>query len=170
MIPCISIRQPWAWLILHAGKDIENRTWRSLYTGPVFIHAAKTMTKRDWLQACQFVLGLDTGAGTFEPEPKTSIFSRLPFAHTMPRGGIVGMVDITQWVDGYPTRWSAGTGGAMLRNPVAFHRMIPCAGRLGLFRADKEAMETALMFRRIAQERTPWKATPERGAWNGGDR
>ena len=24
----LSIRQPWAWLILHAGKDIENRDWK----------------------------------------------------------------------------------------------------------------------------------------------
>ena len=25
----LSIRQPWAWAILHAGKDIENRDWRT---------------------------------------------------------------------------------------------------------------------------------------------
>lgn len=24
----IGIRQPWAWLIFNAGKDIENRKWR----------------------------------------------------------------------------------------------------------------------------------------------
>jgi hypothetical protein len=24
----LSIRQPWAWAILHAGKDIENRDWK----------------------------------------------------------------------------------------------------------------------------------------------
>jgi len=29
-VMCLSIRQPWAWLITHGHKDIENRTWGSL--------------------------------------------------------------------------------------------------------------------------------------------
>jgi len=53
---CISIRQPWAWLIVRpdiigedtrarayaAGliKDIENRDWLTRYRGPVAIHAS----------------------------------------------------------------------------------------------------------------------------------
>ena len=36
----LSIRQPWAWLILHGGKDIENRTWATKLRGRVLIHAA----------------------------------------------------------------------------------------------------------------------------------
>lgn len=39
----ISIQQPWAWAILHAGKDVENRTWRTTYRGPVAIHASKAV-------------------------------------------------------------------------------------------------------------------------------
>ena len=31
----LSIRQPWSWLILHGGKDIENRSWRTNVRGPV---------------------------------------------------------------------------------------------------------------------------------------
>ena len=31
---CLSIRQPWAWAIIHAGKDIENRCWPTSYRGP----------------------------------------------------------------------------------------------------------------------------------------
>lgn len=34
MLPAISIRQPWAWLILNAGKDIENRDWPTNFRGP----------------------------------------------------------------------------------------------------------------------------------------
>jgi hypothetical protein len=29
----ISIRSPWWWFILHAGKRIENRAWRTAYRG-----------------------------------------------------------------------------------------------------------------------------------------
>jgi len=37
----LSIRQPWAWAILH-GKDVENRTWVTRVTGEFLIHASKT--------------------------------------------------------------------------------------------------------------------------------
>lgn len=43
MVRAITVRQPWAWQIIHEGKDVENRT-RNLagsYRGPVLIHAAK---------------------------------------------------------------------------------------------------------------------------------
>lgn len=39
---CLSIRQPWAWAILYAGKDIENRTWFTYHRGPFLLHASKT--------------------------------------------------------------------------------------------------------------------------------
>ncbi len=46
MIPdvklALSIRQPWAWLIINGYKDIENRSWPTNYRGTFFIHASKT--------------------------------------------------------------------------------------------------------------------------------
>jgi hypothetical protein len=39
----LSIRQPWAWAILYAGKRIENRTWYTSYRGYVLIHAGLTV-------------------------------------------------------------------------------------------------------------------------------
>ena len=30
----LSVRQPWAWLIVAGHKDIENRKWRTSYRGP----------------------------------------------------------------------------------------------------------------------------------------
>ena len=29
----LTIRQPWAWAILHASKDIENRGWSTNFRG-----------------------------------------------------------------------------------------------------------------------------------------
>ena len=40
-IRVLTVRQPWAWAIIHGGKDVENRT-RNIagdYRGPVAIHA-----------------------------------------------------------------------------------------------------------------------------------
>jgi hypothetical protein len=36
----ISIRQPWAYAILHLGKDVENRPMRTHYRGRIFIQAS----------------------------------------------------------------------------------------------------------------------------------
>lgn len=42
----LSIKQPWASLIAHGIKDIENRTWRTHFRGKIYIHAsAKPATK-----------------------------------------------------------------------------------------------------------------------------
>lgn len=40
----LSVHQPWAWAILNAGKNVENRKWRTNYRGPLLIHAAKSQT------------------------------------------------------------------------------------------------------------------------------
>ena len=31
----LSIRQPWAWAIINAGKDIENRQWPTKFRGSI---------------------------------------------------------------------------------------------------------------------------------------
>jgi hypothetical protein len=39
----ISLTQPWAQLVALGKKTIETRSWRTPYTGPIAIHAAKAM-------------------------------------------------------------------------------------------------------------------------------
>jgi len=36
----LSVRQPWATPIVGRIKDVENRTWRTNYRGPVLVHAS----------------------------------------------------------------------------------------------------------------------------------
>ncbi|NUR59423.1 MAG: ASCH domain-containing protein [Catenulispora sp.] len=38
----LTVRQPYAWAIAHAGKTIENRSWSTSYRGLLAIHAALT--------------------------------------------------------------------------------------------------------------------------------
>jgi hypothetical protein len=35
----LTVRQPWAWAIAHAGKTVENRSWSTSYRGLLAIHA-----------------------------------------------------------------------------------------------------------------------------------
>lgn len=46
----LTVRQPWAWAIVHGGKDVENRV-RNIageYRGPVAIHAALNPNPGPW--------------------------------------------------------------------------------------------------------------------------
>lgn len=38
----LTIKQPWASLIVEGIKDIENRTWRTNFRGRIYVHAAQT--------------------------------------------------------------------------------------------------------------------------------
>jgi hypothetical protein len=120
----LSIRQPWAWAIIHAGKDVENRDGPTKVRGPVCIHAAKGMTKDEFdnfvvLARGMFRNGLWTG--DYIPEPKALI-----------RGGIVGVCDLVGCVEASASPWFFGRYGFVLRNvqPVEF---IPVKGALGFF-------------------------------------
>jgi hypothetical protein len=113
----ISIQQPWAYAILHLGKDVENRTWKTKYRGRILIHAGKTIDKKGvgWLND----LLLREGSKSL-PED-------------LPTGGIVGAVEITGVIDkSYPNIWFFGPYGWKLKNPIAFP-FVPYKGQLGIF-------------------------------------
>ncbi|HEV3260679.1 MAG TPA: ASCH domain-containing protein [Gemmataceae bacterium] len=38
---CLSVRQPWASLLVTGGKRLETRSWRTRHRGPLAIHAAQ---------------------------------------------------------------------------------------------------------------------------------
>jgi hypothetical protein len=39
---CLTFCEPWAWLIIHGPKRIENRSWYTNHRGPLLIHAGKS--------------------------------------------------------------------------------------------------------------------------------
>jgi hypothetical protein len=39
----LTVRQPWAWLIVHGHKPSEYRTWRTHYRGPLLIIASAAL-------------------------------------------------------------------------------------------------------------------------------
>ena len=119
----LSIRQPWCYMILHCGKDIENREWPTRFRGRVLIHASKGMTHDEWEDAWDFAHG--SGASP------AAVAARLTFDN-IERGGIVGSVEIVDCVTRSNSRWFCGTYGFVLRNPVVLPFQ-PYRGALGLF-------------------------------------
>lgn len=115
----LSIRQPWAWLILNAGKDIENRTWRTRFRGRVLIHAGKGMTRAEYEDAYDTVMVVN---------PQIL----MPTFRALERGGIVGSVEIVDCVEESSSPWFEGPFGFVLRDPRSMP-FEPCKGRLGIF-------------------------------------
>ncbi len=55
----ITLRQPWAWAIINAGRDIENRNWKTHFRGRVAIHAAAGMTHSEYDRPCEYIRGVN---------------------------------------------------------------------------------------------------------------
>lgn len=133
MLPCLSIRQPSAWMILHGGKDIENRDWPTKRRGRVLVHAAKGMTLDEWGGAWVFAAG--SGAS-----PKAHGLGLT--SSTIDRGGIVGSVEIVDCVEHSKSRWFVGRYGFVLRDPQPLP-FVPWRGALGFFGVPRSALVAA---------------------------
>jgi len=119
----LSIRQPWAWLIFNAGKDIENRTWHTNVRGRVLIHAAKGCTRAELEDAELFLY--------CRVQP-IQAFLMPATVNEMDRGGIVGSVEIVDCVSSSNSLWFTGPQGFVLRDPQPLPFM-PFKGQLGFF-------------------------------------
>lgn len=120
----LSILQPWAWLIVHGHKDVENRRWSTAWRGEFLVHAGKRWgpeQRDDYLWVLDNTdVGLDMPAmHDFETEPGY-------------RGGIVGLARIVDCVDHSTSPWFNGPYGFVLKDarPTDF---VPWKGRLGWF-------------------------------------
>lgn len=134
----LTVRQPWAWAIIHGRKDVENRV-RNIageYRGPVLIHAAKVYAD-DWQSKVLADL-MNEHPGVYEePQPWHD--------HA---GEIIGVVDVIgvhradDCVDSGElcSPWAAAdsldTVHMVLANPRALDEPIPHKGALGLRKTD----------------------------------
>lgn len=117
----LTVRQPWAELLVTGVKDIENRTWRSAYRGPLLIHAAQTVDAGS-LEALIELLAKDSA-----PQAEVDIIA-------VPRTGqIVGLVEMVDCVTAHRSDWFEGPYGFVVVDPLRFFPGIPMKGRLGLY-------------------------------------
>ena len=130
--PALSVKQPWAELILEGRKTIEIRTWSMEYRGPVWLHTGKSP---------------DEGATARFGSP--SLFL----------GGFVGMVTIDEIVPFDRDRWEKwrpqhlDNGNRrpdflawLLSDVRRLDNPLPARGGLKLFTVDP-ATEDALLLR-----------------------
>lgn len=121
----LSARQPWAWLLVHGYKPLENRSRRTRYRGPFYVHASLQVDVKGyaWVQ---------------ENFPEID----MPALRDMPRGGIVGVAELATVVseseplEPFYARWRMGGFGWIVKNasPLPFK---PMRGMLGFFKAEQ---------------------------------
>jgi hypothetical protein len=130
----LTLRQPWAWAIFHAGKDVENRFWTPRQTnkpllakgGRLIIHAG---LRPDPCYA--------TAAYTIEQIAELEPGTVPPFSK-MPKGMIVGCVTVVDFLRGSPSAWAQNgpkIWNWILANPVAV-QPFPFSGARGLWDAS----------------------------------
>ena len=91
----LSIKQPWASLIAHGIKDIENRIWRTHFRGKIYIHVSAPK---------KFDIALtDEQTKLAMPVLKTAFDGVMPFA------AIIGEVEIIDCVINHPSIWAEQT-------------------------------------------------------------
>jgi hypothetical protein len=116
----LTVRQPWAWAILYAGKDIENRSWTNRHViDTIAIHAGY-------------------GVDPLEELPRGV---KIPSNEDLVRGAIIGVVDVVDVVDRHRSKWFSGPLGWVLRNPRRLKKPIFCKGSLGLWHLPQEAQD-----------------------------
>lgn len=123
----LSVRQPWAWAIIHAGKDIENRSWSPMMAvrrhtpvgKRICIHAAQGMTKAEYEDAAELINRIGS-------QP-------CPLPHELIRGAVIGTVGIADRVRSHGSPWFFGPFGIVLASPEP---IIPirATGELGWFK------------------------------------
>jgi len=155
-IPALSLRQPWAWAILHAGKRIENRlAWRSCtYRGPIILHASAwpkgKLDADGTLRTRRFPAFEEAAWAMFDaidPSDRIRLGPVTMGKLLERRGGVVGCARIVDAVSGsleFDTKIRMGTislrqkpwymgGFALVLDDVKPLPFIPCGGALGLF-------------------------------------
>lgn len=122
----LSIKQPWAWLIVNGIKPIENRDWHCNYRGPLLIHAGKNVDRDGmaWLTLNWTNLGLHTLIKAYSKP--------MPDIMTAELGGIVGMVQMTDCVRTHPSPFFFGPYGFVMENPQLLP-FKPWRGQLKIF-------------------------------------
>lgn len=119
-LKALSIKQPWAWLIVNGHKDIENRNGLKNFRGTFLIHTGMRGHN------------IDITPTMTRPEKKALTILLRSKDTEINYGGIIGHAEIYDCVTKSDSPWFVGKNGLMLRNPKPLP-FTPCKGKLSFF-------------------------------------
>ena len=117
----LTLRQPWAWAITHAGKRIENRTWPTPYRGTILIHAGS--------KAFDDLAAVEANVGRLSDRLRSEAMAQR--SSIVAIAELVDVIHVREFGDDLPP-WAAGPYCWMLRN-VRRIEPIKTSGRQGLW-------------------------------------
>jgi hypothetical protein len=121
----LTIRQPWAHAIIHLGKDVENRSWRTKYRGPLLIHASAHQER-------------DPRSLLMEHMARPPSQKKL---RALPTGTIIGVADLFDCFQASTGKWTdKGQWHWLLRDARPI-KPVKCTGRLGLWTPGPSVMK-----------------------------
>lgn len=127
----ITVKQPWASLIVSGIKDIENRTWKTYFRGRVLIHSSSGKSQFNFTTAQNVKLN--------------ELNLRRWYDREQIKGSIIGSVEIVDCTTEHPSIWAKKNSGRLsapkqwldkptynwvLANPIKFPEPIPVKGKL----------------------------------------
>lgn len=125
----LSIRQPFAWGVVHGLKRVENRSWECQHRGFLWIHAGKSK---------EIIEGTDP-EDWFEEEDGTPFIPNCPPWDQLAFGAIIGAVDLVDCVSERVAQKRLGLdphiGGPfcfLFENPRVLRVPVPWVGNVGL--------------------------------------
>ncbi len=168
-LPALTLRRPWAALVIEGHKDYENRGWKP----------------GDWLLGRELAIHAGKSRVSLSAPGVAALVGGLSLSHLADAEGLVGLVTVKGWIDArhgapsYPdaprgriheggvvrdatkgeleparnSTWtSPGAVWWLLSNPRAVKRVVPARGMPGLFRLshDTEAELRAALVDRHA--------------------
>lgn len=126
----LSVQQPWASMICCGLKDVENRTWKSSFTGRMLVHASSRKVAKKFDEQLPYALGLRMD------DYRTQ--GMLDEYEDMPLSAIVGYVDVVGYNQEVDSEWaSPDCWHWKLSNAHLFeHPITNVKGKLNLFDYD----------------------------------
>lgn len=113
-LKALSIKQPWAGLIAHGEKDIENRNNLKNFRGTFLIHASLQFDY-NWFHS--------------------KVFDAGEKVHDLTKGAIIGYADIVDCVTESDSKWFVGKYGFVIKNAKLLP-VTPCKGKLSFFNPE----------------------------------
>jgi hypothetical protein len=133
-VKALSIRQPWAWLIVNNFSNVECRNRRFNFRGPVLIHASKRVDRAGYHSLVELQTPPPRLSGS-EAISWRDLQQNIPPVEELETEGIVGRAVVADCVYTRVAPRFRETFGLVLTEarPLRFQ---PCRGKLGLFEPE----------------------------------
>lgn len=129
MIKVLTVKQPWAYLIVDNIKDVENRTWQTKYRGELYIHTSKNSF--DFL-ALDYIKNIDNLLYQYVVD-YFGIRNNKITKHMEQFGSIIGKTNIINILDNSYSVWAMKDSYHWMLKNSSRISPIPCKGKLNIW-------------------------------------